>query len=48
MQLQYYGAEYGSDYCVEAINLFEKTINKFGYEYYGLNIEKTTLSTGKT
>ncbi len=35
MQMQYYGAEYGSDYCVEAIDLFEKTINKFGYEFMG-------------
>ena len=33
MQLEYYGVEYGSDYCAGAIELFGKIINKFGYEF---------------
>lgn len=33
MQMQYYGSEYGSDYCSQAIELFDKIIKKFGYEY---------------
>ena len=33
MQLEYYGAEYGSDYCAEAIDAFTAIIDKFGYEF---------------
>ena len=33
MQLEYYGAEYGSDYCAEAIDEFTGIIDKFGYEF---------------
>lgn len=33
MQLQYYGANYGADYVKESIELFEKIITKFDYNY---------------
>lgn len=33
MQMEYYGADYGAEYCAEAIDLFSKIINKHGYEF---------------
>ena len=48
MQLQYYGAEYGADYCATAIDLFDKIIKKFGYEYMGEGTGKPLSTYIKT
>ena len=35
MQMEYYRAEYGKEYCEEAINLFESIMQRYGYNYTG-------------
>ena len=35
MQMEYYRAEYGKEYCEQAINLFESIMQRYGYNYTG-------------